>query len=209
MTTVRTGAATGLDRRGPGRPRAEDLDARIIDAALRLIDLGEPVTVGRVVEVSGASRAALYRRWPTVTDLIAAALDRGRDVIAIPTDGDLEENILRTMTEGAGTVEASYSDERFRQRLRLGLADRALQRTYWTSHVARRRTAIADALRVGIERGILRPDLDVEACIDLINGVFYYQFVVRGDTWSDPGVLERCRVALRVAWRGMSVERAR
>lgn len=204
MSAARPGATTSLDRRGPGRPRAEDLDDRIIDATLRLIDVGEPVTVGRVVELSGASRAALYRRWPTVTDLIAAALDRGRDLIAIPLEGDLEENILRVMTEGAGTVEATYSDERFRQRLRLGLADRALQRTYWASHVARRRTAIADALRAGMERGVLRPDLDVDACIDLINGVFYYQFVVRGDTWNDPGVLERCRTAFRVAWRGMS-----
>ncbi|MGO1548018.1 MAG: hypothetical protein ACTHXL_11755, partial [Microbacterium gubbeenense] len=40
----------------------------------------------------------------------------------------------------------------------------------------------------------------------LINGVFYYQIVVRGASMADPDTLARCREAFEVAWRGMSAD---
>jgi AcrR family transcriptional regulator len=194
-------------RRGPGRPRDDELDQLILDAALRLIDDGEPVTVSRLVQTSGVSRAAIYRRWPSMTTLIAAALDVGRSVPpAIPIDGDLRAAIFASFFGGQTVSVVGYSEERFRQRIRLAMGERELQRTYWHSHVSRRRSSLEKALRVGIERGILRPDLDPATCFDLIAGVFYYQLVVRGDRMTDAGVQERCQDALEIAWRGMLAE---
>ncbi|SLK07173.1 TetR/AcrR family transcriptional regulator [Arthrobacter sp. P2b] len=192
-------------RRGPGRPRNEDIDAQVLAAVLELIDDKQDVTAARIVERSGVSRAALYRRWPSLTTLIAAALDVGREMPpAIPADGNLRDAILETLLGAtAGTGPVDYPDERFRQRIRLALADRELQKAYWTSHVSRRRAPIENALRTGIERGELRADLDPEACFDLIAGVFYYQLVVRGDHLDDGHTRARCRSALDVAWRGM------
>ncbi|GAA4773707.1 TetR/AcrR family transcriptional regulator [Microbacterium gilvum] len=192
-------------RRGPGRPRAEGHDERILDAAVALLDRGEEVTVGRVVELSGVSRAALYRRWPSMTDLLAAALDVGREVPTVPVGDDLLASLLDGYTL-PGAAGAGYSDERFRLRIRLAMTDRKLARAYWRSHVARRRGAISDVLAEGIRRGELRDDIDIDACIDLMNGVFYYQYVVRGVSFDDPGVVDRCRQALLVAWRGMAVD---
>jgi AcrR family transcriptional regulator len=191
-------------RRGPGRPRNEEIDSQVLTATLELIDANEEVTAARIVERSGVSRAALYRRWPSLTTLISAALDVGREVPPpIPTDGDLREAIsaLLGATTEAGSVD--YPEERFRQRIRLVMADRELQKAYWSSHVSRRRIPIESALRTGIEQGILSPDLDPEACFDLIAGVFYYQIVVRGDRIDDKATRARCRAALDVAWQGM------
>lgn len=198
-------AGAGQRRRGPGRPRDEELDGQILGAALALVDTGESVTVSRIVERSGVSRAALYRRWPSLTDLVAAALDVGREQpAAIPADGDLREAILGALLGAtAGDEPIDYPEERLRQRLRLAMADRALQKAYWTSHVSRRRGPMEDALRAGVERGVLRADIDVEACFDLIAGVFYYQLVVRGERVDEPATRARCRAALEVAWRGM------
>ena len=64
--------------RGPGRPRIADHDERILDAVATMVDEDQHITVSAVVEASGVSRAALYRRWSTMTELIATALDRGR-----------------------------------------------------------------------------------------------------------------------------------
>ncbi|MEJ1193559.1 TetR/AcrR family transcriptional regulator [Pseudarthrobacter sp. CCNWLW207] len=191
--------------RGPGRPRNDELDGQVLTAVLELIDEQEDVTAARIVQRSGVSRAALYRRWPALTTLIAAALDVGREVPpAIPTDGNLRGAIFSALfgaTAEAGVTD--YPEERFRQRIRLVMADRELQKAYWSSHVARRRIPIEAALRSGIEQGILRHDLDAEACFDLIAGVFYYQIVVRGDRLDDDRTRERCRAALDVAWLGM------
>lgn len=194
-------------RRRPGRPRDEDIDAQIVAATLEIIDAGEDVTVARVVARSGVSRAALYRRWPTLTMLIAAALDVGREVPPeYPADADLREILLTGLGLGADGVAPSapgYSEERFRQRIRLVMSDRALQKAYWESHVSRRRVPLQNALRAGIVRGELRADLDVEACFDAVAGVAYYQLVVRGDRIDDPSVVARLRAAVDVIWRGM------
>ncbi|MGO2931008.1 TetR/AcrR family transcriptional regulator [Microbacterium sp.] len=202
MTTVDAGAAV---RRGPGRPRDEEIDGQIIAATLALIDAEEEVTVSRVVERSGVSRAALYRRWPSLTMLIAAALDVGRTVPpTMDADGDLYAAVIGAVFGDPASVTASgYSEVRFRHRIRLVMGDRALQRAYWRSHVSRRRGPVEEALRRGLERGILRADLDVEACFDALAGVAYYQLVVRGARFDDPDSQARMKAALDVIWRGM------
>lgn len=199
-----TGAAV---RRGPGRPRVEDLDDQILAGALGLIDEGESVTVRQLVHRSGVSRAAIYRRWPSMTTLVAAALDVGRTVPPdLPLDGDLREAVMGALVGGQSISVVGYSEERFRQRIRLAMADRELQKAYWASHVSRRRGPLERAIAAGIERGILRPELDPATCFDLLAGVVYYQLVVRGEEMSDPAVWQRCQDAFDIAWRGMLAE---
>lgn len=201
---VDAGAAV---RRRPGRPRDEEIDRQIVAATLAIIDAGDEVTVSRVVARSGVSRAALYRRWPSLTTLIAAALDVGREVPPeYPEGSDLREILLTGLglgSEGVAPSAPGYSEERFRQRVRLVMSDRALQKAYWESHVSRRRVPLHNALRSGIVRGELRDDLDIEACFDAIAGTAYYQLVVRGDRIDDPAVAVRMRAAIEVIWRGM------
>ncbi len=203
MTEATRPAGAAPTRRGPGRPRAQAHDGRILSAVNTLLEAGENVTVGRVVELSGVGRAAIYRRWPSMTDLLAAALDVGREIPRIPIDGDLLGAVLDAYSDGTAGGPA-FSETRFRLRLRLALTDRRLAHAYWRSHVVRRRSGIAAVLAEGIRRGELRDDIDVDACIDLINGVFYYQSVVRGASYDDPEVIARCRTALQVVWRGMT-----
>ncbi|MGW0044621.1 TetR/AcrR family transcriptional regulator [Rhodococcus sp. NPDC003348] len=201
VTEPRAAGVQAPAARGPGRPRKGDIDGRILGATLALIDENETPTVARVAERSGVSRAALYRRWPSITALVAAAIDTGREQPEpIATDGDLREAVLGSF-DSAHTD--GYPEERFRRRIRLSMENPELQKAYWHSHVSRRRVPLEDALRAGINRGILREDLDAEACFDLLAGVFYYQFVVRGDALDDGATRARCRAALEVAWRGM------
>lgn len=191
--------------RGPGRPRNEGHDERILDAAIALIERDKPVTVAAIVAESGVSRAAIYRRWPSLPDLIAAALDKGRAALELDTSGDIKDALGALMFGDQREVRgAEYSDRRFRARMSLVMQSPELQRAYWKSHVQRRRIAIEQALIAAMQRGELRDDLDVDACIDLINGVFYYQVVVRGVSLEDPATLARCREAFEVAWRGMA-----
>ncbi|WP_043634601.1 TetR/AcrR family transcriptional regulator [Nonomuraea candida] len=189
--------------RRPGRPRRPDIEERVLAAVRELVDGGEPVTVNAVVAHSGASRAAVYRRWESLTHLVAAALDHGRAPVPIDPDLPTREAVLGAYLDALQAPDRHLED-RVRLRLRLGLADRALQRVIWRSHVARRRVPLAEALRRGIARGEVRPDVDVEAAIDTMNGLFYYQIVVRGAPSDDPGTRVRCAAALDLIWRGIA-----
>lgn len=191
-------------RRGPGRPRDGANDERIMGAALDLVHEGKPVTVSAIVEISGVSRASLYRRWDSLTDLVAAALDQGRMPLEIPIDGDIKQAIIDAYFPHAlAGRQSDHLERRFRMRMQLVMADRELQRAYWRAHVTRRRAGMARALQAAVEGGVLRRDLDVDAMIDLINGVFYYQGIVRGLAMSDSEALARCRAAFETVWRGM------
>lgn len=205
MTSPTTDDTEIVVRRSPGRPRDEGLDQHIIEVTLALIDAEEEVTVSRIVSRGGVSRAALYRRWPSLTTLIAAALDFGRRVPPeIPPGVNLREAVLAAMFGNAASANAAeYSEARFRQRIRLVMADRELQKTYWTSHVARRRVPLETAFRDRMKQGTLRPDLNVEACFDAIAGAAYYQLVVRGDQHDDPKTHARMHAAFDIVWRGM------
>ena len=191
-------------KRRPGRPLSPDLDGRVLTAVRELVDGGGPVTVNAVVARSGVSRAAVYRRWGSLTDLGAAALDQGRVLAQDIPDAPTREAVLGAYLDAMEAPDR-YPEDRLRLRLRLGLADRDLQRVIWKTHVARRREPLAEALRRGIARGEVRPGIDVEAVIDAMNGVFYYQAVVRGAPLADPAVRARCTAALDLIWRGVAI----
>ena len=198
MTTHHTAA------RKPGRPRNADHDDKILDAVVAMVDRDDPITVTSVVEASGVSRAALYRRWSSMTELVATALDRGRSRVTLDLTKPVKEAIVEVLFDDMQRTRwENYSDRRFRKRIQLVMASPDLQEAYWQSHVHRHRTAFAQALQLGIERGQLRADLDVDAAIDSINGVFSYQLVARGETLDKPETHRRGREAFEICWRGM------
>lgn len=209
MTLTTTAPAAEPDERpGPGRPRLAGLDERILDAAVALVDAGEEITVSRVVAASGVSRAALYRRWPSITQLTAAALDVGRTAYPpVEVGPGLRESIIHSLlpeshTGGHASLR-DYPTRRFTQRLRLIIDDPELQHAYWESHIARRRAPLEASLAEAIERGILRADLDASACVDALAGIVYYQFIIRGDDLHAPATRARVVAAFDVVWRGM------
>jgi len=199
---------TALDQvtpvRRPGRPRAEGLEERVVAATAELLlesADGSSPTVTEIVRRSGVSRAAIYRRWQGREQLVAAALDSVRDNSPMATTGDLEADLLSAYRPPQG--DANF-DHLLRKRLVLALEDPALQHEYWISHVSRRRLGMAEAVRKAIEVGTVRPDADVEAAIDLVAGVYYYQLVVRGASLHDAEVRERVHASIRIACRGLA-----
>ncbi len=82
--------------RGPGRP----LDASVQACLLRatqdlLIEEGfERLSVDAVAKRCAASKATIYRRWPSKTALVVAAAAALFPVPEIPDSGDLREDLL-------------------------------------------------------------------------------------------------------------------
>jgi len=201
-----TAVGRGTSTRRPGRPRAEGLGERVVAATAALLlesPDGSTPTVTQIVRRSGVSRAAIYRRWQAREQIIAEALDSVRDNTPLTVTGDLEADLLDAYRPPAD------GDDRFdqlvRKRLVLALGDSSLQREYWTAHVSRRRRGMVEAVRRAIEAGTVRPDVDVDAAIDLVAGVYYYQVVVRGGSLRDAEVRDRVRAAIRIACRGLAV----
>lgn len=202
-----TDAVGSGERPGPGRPRIEALDEQILGAAVALLDAGEEITVSKVVKHSGVSRAALYRRWPSITALTAAALDVGRsNYPEVRIDENLRETLFASLMpppHGEHPSSRGYPMHRFFQRLKLMIDNPELQHAYWESHVARRRAPLEASIAQAIDAGHLRADLDAVACVDALAGIVYYQLVVRGTDLRETETQDRVRRAFDTVWQGM------
>lgn len=189
-----------------GRPREASLNTKILEATYRIIENGQKVSVDAVVEESGTSRASVYRRWPSLNNLITDALDDGwcQTEIAIDPSKTIKEGFINAFfNKTSPSQEDRYSEQRFRRRIELTMSDPKLQQIYWNSHVQKRREYPLQALQIAKDRGEIRPNVDIEAALDTIYGVFYYQFLVRGQDISSKEVKTRTLAAFELVWKGM------
>lgn len=191
-----------------GRPRDPGIGERVLRAAAELIreaPAGEDYTLAQLVERSGTSRAAIYRRFGSLHAVTVAALDVDRAPMEVPEATDLREALVRGYLDTMRGISAE-GQAMINKRLVLGLRDPDVQREYWERHVTRRRKVLATVLAEGKARGEIRDDTDIEVVIDLLNGVAYYQGVVRGD-WASPAAQERVKTAIQLLWGGIATDR--
>jgi len=193
----------GASGRAPGRPRDSALEGPVLAATVELLlerDTRE-VTVSAITERSGVSRAAVYRRWPSREELIAAALDSVRSGVEVTPSGSCMDTILATYEDASQVVDGEVG-RLIKKRIALGLENEKLCALSWKRHVRRRREPIAAEIRRGIAAGEIDPGVDVEAMIDLINGVYYYQLGVRAASEDPAATRERVRNAVRLVFEG-------
>ncbi len=83
--------------RGRGRPRDEAIDERIRAAALELLaEQGyAATTMTAVARRAGVGTAALYRRWPSRTELVEQVVFPGFPELVLAPTGDLRGDVQR------------------------------------------------------------------------------------------------------------------
>jgi AcrR family transcriptional regulator len=178
-----------------GRPREARTDRAILAATLELIaEAGiSDFRMDDVAERAGVGKGAIYRRYQSKDELIAAAVAALVSEIAVPDTGSTREDLLALMHEA---VEL-YTDP-----IAAGLMPSlvgAMRRHPELAHavrngfLGRRRAALREVLERGVARGDLRPDLDFELALDVLGGPLFYRLLITGapiDTQLAEGVAE-------------------
>lgn len=191
-----------------GRPRNENLDSKILQATRNIIEKDERVSIEAIVQESGASRASVYRRWPSLNHLIANALDEGRkSEVLIDLSGTVKDGFIAMFFGDLSVTHGEdYTMERFRKRMELAMSDPKVQQVYWSSYVEKRRKYPLQALQLAKDRGEIREDVDIDAALDSIYGALYYQFLIRGQDITSKDCRGRARAAFELIWRGMETQ---
>ncbi|WP_394836956.1 TetR/AcrR family transcriptional regulator [Pendulispora rubella] len=176
MVYRKQGAAPDVPARPRGRPRDEQIDEHILDAALALLDETEysRVTLDAVAARAGVHRPAIYRRWPTKQHLIIDTFARGLGLAPAPDTGDTR----RDLVEGVSTLSHAFSGP-FGRALGALVADLARDRELLALFRRRvfdvRRASMVKALERGIQRGDIDPHVDIELVLDLLAAPLYYR----------------------------------
>ena len=166
--------------RRPGRPRSPAADSAIMQATLELLlDTGyRGLTMEQVRAMAGVGKATLYRRYGSKEELVAAAVRHLNQEIPVPDTGTVRDDILAvagSVLAAAARVGAATLMPRM---LAESAGDPEMQAIFYENLVAPRRAVMAAVLRRGVERGELRPDLDVELALDLITGPWVYRLLI-------------------------------
>ncbi|MGW6128717.1 TetR/AcrR family transcriptional regulator [Cellulomonas sp. NPDC055163] len=116
-----------------GRTRDLGRDTQILEAALDLISEQGPTAISMeaVAARAGVGKSTVYRRWGTLTDLLADAVDTITFASAAPVTGNLRDDLVE------GIIAASGCMDPRRQRIISALLSTGLDQT-----------ELVDALRI-------------------------------------------------------------
>ncbi|MGW3658772.1 TetR/AcrR family transcriptional regulator [Streptomyces sp. NPDC005151] len=175
-----------------GRPRSEEADARIIDAALELLlDRGyDRFSVDEAATRAKVAKTTLYRRWPTKDHLIVAVVARIQDEVPVEYSGDVRADLTRYLNEivaglnrmrqvgrptASGDASAGLVAEVAAAAARRADVGAAVQAMF-----LRRNTLVLALLEQARERGELRNDAEPDVIFDQLAGALYYRLLVTG-----------------------------
>ena len=158
--------------RRAGRPRSEQADRAIIEAALDLFaeSGAEGLCIEKVAARAGVGKATIYRRWPGKEDLLLAALAALKAPLPEPK-GESVRDDLAALVE---TMRTEAVDPRQVRQFALLLGEgerypRLIER-YVAAVVEPRRDVFRAVLRRGIATGELREATNIEIAVDMLTG---------------------------------------
>jgi AcrR family transcriptional regulator len=170
--------------RGRGRPRSEQADQAILDATLRM--LGTHGVAGTTIEGvaanAGVGKTTIYRRWPTKTDLILAAISNIVPPGDPPDTGTMAGDMAALAETQRQRLAGSGLSGIVPRVLAESMGDPELHQDFVERVVGPFRDMLRLFIQRGIDRGELRPDLEVEPLVDLLHAIPIYRILMsRGD----------------------------
>jgi AcrR family transcriptional regulator len=168
-------------RRRPkaGRQRDPEIDTAVIAATLQVLDeVGyAKLSIGAVASRANVYRPAIYRRWPTKQHLVTDAIASTIGVTPTPDSGDLRADLIT----GTATIAAGFADPALGHVLLPVIADLpanpALQAQFFDRVFRPRRDTTRTTLVHAIERGAVKPDIDMDFVLDALAAPIYFRAV--------------------------------
>lgn len=167
-----------------GRPRDAEATTAILDAMLRLLaERGyAAASTAAVAALARASKATIYRRWPSKHALVADAIRHGIRAAnpVAPRSGDPRADLVRVLenligaladTPLGGAIRSVASEAAHEPELSAALQAVTTE--------AREAGPMRPLLLAALDQGLLAADADIDLLLDLILGAPYFQLIVR------------------------------
>jgi AcrR family transcriptional regulator len=175
--------------RPPGRPRSQGADRAILDATVDVLaeEGVSGLTVEAVAQRAGVGKATIYRRFRDKEDLLTGVIATLGDDVVAPEQSLGTRQALVALVEQVWDAMSRSRAWRIMPRL-VSCADShpELFSCYFRTVVAPRHALVAEVLRRGIERGEIRPDLDLDLAAAVLLGPAVYLTKMRPTPMTHP-----------------------
>jgi AcrR family transcriptional regulator len=182
----------GGDHRTRPRRRGSTLDAAILRATIAEIDQHgyADLSIERVAQRARASKASVYRRWPSKVALVLAAVHHQLpDTAAAPNTGSLRGDLL-ALYRGAARQLSGPAGVAIRGMLGDALRDPELHGELRSYTRGRSGAALREIVRRAGQRGELSPTDITPRQIEAGMSVLRFHFLVQGAPIPDTVVIE-------------------
>jgi AcrR family transcriptional regulator len=168
---------SGCGADSPWSPR----EAELLAVALELLQEHgyDRLTVDAVAATARASKATIYRRWPTKAELVLAAFVEGTRHVAVdPDTGALREDLLRLGEQITAHVSTHASTIRavLVEVSRSAELDAMMQEQFFDQ----RKALMAHVLERAVDRGEITASAVTEEFWDVLPGYLIYRSVLTG-----------------------------
>jgi AcrR family transcriptional regulator len=184
-------AASGDHRTRPRR-RGHALDIAILKATIDEIDLSgyAGLSMERVAERARASKASLYRRWPSKVELVMAAIyDLLPDPAAAADTGSLRGDLL-ALFRNAAEMLAGPGGTAIRGLISDALRDPQLAARLRSYTRGRSVAAMGDVVQRAMERGELPPSKITSRQLEAGLSMMRFHFLTHGAPMPDQVIVE-------------------
>lgn len=160
------------------------------------------LSVEAVASRAGVHKTTVYRRWPTLDDLLLDALEAwSHDAIPDPDTGNIETDLLALGKILADQLNGGIGRQIVAVVLTAGLQSTQLgeaARRYFDHQTARAAPLVTRA----IDRGELPANTDTDALLTTFRAPLFYRMVTTGDPIDDSLLAQTTRVTLAAARAG-------
>jgi AcrR family transcriptional regulator len=182
-TAAPAAVASVQEKRRLGRPRRPSTDEQILRATLELLREGGPheISMDAIAARSGSAKTTIYRRWPSLEGLIVDAL---RVAVRARMDQVVEirefDEIHGSPIHGAarqilGLVREPLFRAAFPMMARALLGQPSLAKRFREEVFGPLRAIRRDELMATWPSDGLRPGIDPDLILDLVNGAILYR----------------------------------
>jgi AcrR family transcriptional regulator len=161
------------------------------------------LSVEAVASRAGVNKTTIYRRWPTLDDLLVDALMTwSEDAIPGPDTGSIETDLLALGRTLADQLNGGVGRQIAAVVLTAGLRSAQLRdatRRYFDQQAAR----AAPLVNQAIDRGELPANTDANALLTTFRAPLFYRMVTTGDPIDEGSIAQTTRVTLAAARAGL------
>lgn len=190
-----------------GGVRTGGRSARVVDqvlsATINLLGASGygALRIDEVAGRSGVNKTTIYRRWPTKSQLVAAALRHYHVPVPPPDTGDLEADLTEMFVQSLSTADLRLTRGLMRMTLveqpdpELEAIRAELRERFHATQTGRFETAI--------ERGELPPHADIALLLNVLSSTIYSRLIASVEPPSPALVGEIVRIVIagaRVRW---------